>query len=397
MQMCRCLAIVLLSLVFAVGCTSHQAQHVMLTPMATSTPPRVSSSSASPTLPAQVPTYRDHVSAALMMRIARAAHSATLLPDGHVLIAGGFRTEGTREIAIASAELYDPATDSFQRISDMTEARSGHTATLLPSGEVLIVGWWGPRQRIATAELYNPQTRTFRATASLAAPRASMTATLLADGHVVIIGGDSAPNVSQLVAEIYDPATETFTQGQRLSVGRSAHTATLLQDGTVLIVGGSAGNDRVLASAEIYDPRTGGFTPTGDMHEVRYKHAAVLLPTGNVLIVGGSNQNDWTGKYLSAEEYDPATRMFHQAASLIGERFKLADGVALLRNGNVLVASGNPQIEIYDSSKQRFLPSTRLDTAYYYTVLTVLQDGRVLLTGGYDSAIHPTTKAWIYS
>ena len=213
----------------------------------------------------------------------------------------------------------------------------------------------------------------------------------------MIIGGDTARNTAQLVAEVYDPAIQAFAASGSLTTGRSAHTATLLHDGTVFIAGGSAGNEQVLASAEVYDPRGGAFTATGSMYAVRYKHAAILLPTGRVLIIGGSNQNDWTGKYTSTEQYDPTTRTFSKTASLTGERFKLSDGVVLLNNGDVLVGSGNAQMELYDSANQQFLLSTRLDSAYYYTVLTVLQDGRVLLTGGYDSAIQPTLKAWIYS
>lgn len=362
-----------------------------------STPAPNPSVVSKPTSLTQLHNYTNNLSAALRMQVPRAAHSATLLADGQVLIAGGFRTAGTNEIAIASAELYDPATDTFQAISPMTEPRSGHTATLLPSGEVLIVGGWGPQHRIATAELYDPQARSFRTIGSLVTPRASMTATLLADGRVVIIGGDSARNTSQLIAEVYNPATQAFTASGSLSVGRSAHTATRLQDGTVLVAGGSAGSDRVLASAEIYNPNTQTFTPTGSMHQVRYKHAAVALPTGHILLIGGSNQHDWTGKYTSTEEYNPASGTFSQAASLAEERFKLLDGVVLLTNGNVLVGSGNARMEIYDTTKEQFQPSTRLDTTYYYTVLTLLKDGRVLLTGGYDSAIQPTTKAWIYS
>jgi hypothetical protein len=238
----------------------------------------------------QAVTYLDQLSPALKMNTHRAAHTATLLPDGKVLIAGGFREEGTAEISIASAEIYDPETNTFTPTSDMNEGRSGHTATLLSNGKVLIVGGWGPSHRLATAELYDPHAGTFSYTASLSAPRAGMTATLLKDGRVLMAGGDSARNTPQLVAEIYDPDTKTFALAGSLNTGRSAHTATLLNDGTVLIAGGSSGDSSVLASAEVYNPTTGKFTLTGSMSRVRYKHAAVLLQDGNVLVIGGSNQ-----------------------------------------------------------------------------------------------------------
>jgi WD40 repeat protein len=331
------------------------------------------------------------------MNARRAAHTATLLPDGNVLIAGGFREEGTAEIAIASAEIYSPETNTFTPTGDLNEARSGHTATVLPDGKVLIVGGWGVRQRTATAELYDPQTGTFTVTASMLGPRAGMTATLLQDGRVLIAGGDSARNSFQWVAEIYDPGTNTFTPAGSLNSGRFAHTATLLKDGAVLVVGGSSGDDGVLSSAEIYDPTTGQFTFTGSLSQVRYKHAAVLLPDGNVLVLGGSNQDDWQGKYTSAEIYDAQAGAFTSAPDLNNERFKLAEAAVLLNNGNVLVGGGNRQMEIFDTSSRRFVLSQRLDNHYYFAVLTVLKDGRVLITGGYDPGIQPTDQAWIYS
>lgn len=347
--------------------------------------------------PRSLHTYANILSPAITMNVARAAHSATLLRNGHVLVAGGFREEGTREIAIASAEIYDPTTNTFQPTGAMNDARSGHTATLLANGNVLVVGGWGPSERTATAELYNYRTGTWTYAASLMAPRASMTATPLQDGRVIIIGGDSARSTPQLVAEVYDPASNTWTQTGSLYEGRTAHTATLLPDGTVLVAGGSPGSDRVLASAERYDPYTGTFVPTGNLHTVRYKHAAVLLPDGNVMLIGGSDERDWTGKYRSTEIYDAQTGKFEQSAPLGNERFKLADAAIRLSDDNLLVGGGNQQMELYDAPRQRFTNSAQLPNNYYYTVLTLLQDGRVLITGGYDLMIQPSTQAWIYS
>lgn len=161
------------------------------------------------------------------MNSPRATHTATILLDGRVLITGGFRPEGESEISISSAEIYDPEENTFTSTGDMMEARRGHSATLLPNGRVLIVGGWGEKGRTLTAEIYDPQTGKFRYTASMFAPRASMTATLLKNGQVLIAGGDYAKSKPQLIAEIYNPRTNTFTQSGRLNHGRSAHTATL--------------------------------------------------------------------------------------------------------------------------------------------------------------------------
>ena len=336
------------------------------------------------------------LSSPLKMNAERAAHSATLLQDGKVLIAGGFREEGTSEIAISSAELFDPVTNTFTPTSDMNEPRNGHTATLLPNGKVLLAGGWNQQGRTKTAELYNPQTKTFEYTGSLMAPRQGLTATLLKNGQVLIAGGDSARNTPQLTAELYDPTTGTFTPTGNLKDGRFGHTATLLNDGTVLLVGGTSGNDNILASAEIYDPETGQFASTSDANVVRYKHTAVLLQDGNVLILGGADERDWNGKYASAEIYDVHAGTFTQISDMNQARFKLAEAAVLLSDGNVLIGGGNRQIEIFDAQTQTFIANGILDDDYYFSVLTALQDRQVLITGGYNGNIRPSDKAWLY-
>jgi len=349
--------------------------------------------------PSPSTTRFSHLSPALTMTARRAAHTATLLPDGTVLIAGGFRQERTSEIPIASAELYDPETNTFRPTGDMNEARSAHTATLLPDGLVLIAGGWGLDGRSATAELYDARTGHFRYAASMAEPRASMTATLLNNGRVLIAGGDAAKNTPQLVAEIYDPATNEFRSTGTLNHGRSAHTATLLKDGTVLLIGGRPRYDDslVLSSAEIYRPASGKFKLTSSANMVRYKHAAVRLQNGDVLVLGGAGQYDWTGKYASAEIYEVDSGTFKQIADLNNERFKLANAALLLNNGDVFIGGGHEQLELFDAQDQRFIVTEEIDDAYYFSVSTMLPDGRVLITGGYDASIQPSEKAWIFS
>jgi hypothetical protein len=187
------------------------------------------------------------------MTVARAAHTATLLPDGHVLIAGGCTLDSCEmEEDGASAELYDPRGRSFQKTGGMGTERVSHTATLLRDGKVLLAGGWDRDGPLANAELYDPAAGTFSPTGRMFTHRAAHTATKLRDGRVLIAGGYNG-NQSVPSAEIYNPRTETFTRTGSMVTPRSAHAAAFLPNGQVLVTGGSDSQEDVVASAEIYD------------------------------------------------------------------------------------------------------------------------------------------------
>ncbi len=222
------------------------------------------------------------------MTTARAVHTSTLLPNGLVLIAGGQNATGY----LGSAELYNPATDTFTVTGSMTTARRNHTATLLPNGLVFIAGGQNSSGTLSSAELYNPATGTngaFTATSSMTTVRVVHTATLLPNGQVLIDGGQDNNSNSLSSAEMYTYATGTFTATGSMTTARQWHTATLLPNGMMLIAGGYNGS--YLSSAELYNPATGTFTATGSMTTARYYHTATLLPNGLVLIAGGQNAN----------------------------------------------------------------------------------------------------------
>lgn len=332
----------------------------------------------------------DTVIAGTAMRTPRAAHSATYLLDGTVLIAGGMVEE---QHNLDSAELYDPATAAFTPTGSLVTARVSHTATLLLDGTVLIAGGWG-RQVLSSAERYDPQTGMFAATGDLTMPRSAFTATRLHDGRVLITGGYYQRRMFA-TAEIYDPKSSIFTAINEMNVARASHTASLLADGRVLITGGGW-DGTVLDSAEIYDPVTGQFSLTGVMTIPRYKHANVSLPDGRVLVIGGSSSSDWRGRYASTEIYDPETETFTAAATMADERFKLSDAVVVLDDGQVVVAGASPTVEVYDPLRDAFLQMAgSIDIARFYATATTLDDGSVLVAGGYDSDIAATANTWV--
>jgi hypothetical protein len=330
------------------------------------------------------------LSPSAVMEVERAAHTATRLTNGRVLVAGGIRTG---EAALASAELYDPQKRTFSPTGQMTAVRSSHTATLLRNGLVLVAGGFDDEDPVRTAELYDPATGRFTRTGPLSIPRGGATATLLVDGRVLVAGGYDGDR-SLASADLYDPKTGRFARTGAMGAPRAAHAATRLRDGRVLLTGGGNLQDSVLRSAEIYDPRTGRFSATGSLTIRRHKHAAALLRNGRVLVVGGSDERDWEHRYRSAEVFDPRGGRFTRAPAPAQARFKMPDAVVTTPSGAVLVAGGATVVERFAAG--RFLPVARLDAARYYSTATLLRDGSLLVVGGYDRSIAPTARSFLY-
>jgi hypothetical protein len=270
------------------------------------------------------------------MAAVRFGFTTTLLQDGRVLVTGGYNCgDATTQAVLATAEVYDPAAGAFAATGPMSTPREYQTATLLPNGRVLIAGGYDVKSMLASAELYDPATGKFTPTGAMNFARDEHTATLLQDGRVLVAGGGGEGDASMASAEIYDPQTGRFTRTGSMSSGRWLHTATPLQDGEVLIAGGRAPTDSVYSSAELYDPATGKFSRTGTMTTARQEQSATLLPDGRVLVAGGYGGQQ---ALASAEIYDPATSKFTTAGTMGVPR--MGQSATLLTNGLVLIAGG---------------------------------------------------------
>jgi hypothetical protein len=322
----------------------------------------------------------------------RSGQSATLLPNGKVLIAGGMRRN---QDFYKSAELFDPGTGKFQPTGEMSVGRVGNIAVLLRSGKVLVAGGWVGQGGTDEAELYDPSTGKFSVISKMTARRGRPSATLLANGDVLIAGGEERDNEPVSSAEIFDEKTSSFRSTGSMHHARESHTATLLKDGRVLIAGGYA--DEVMSAAELYDPKKGTFSETGNLSVARCKQTAGLLPEGKVLIAGGSNSRGWNGNLSSAEIYDPQSGKFTPTVPMNDSRFKLPDEAVQLDSGKLLIAGGSRMVEVYDSSSAKFfVASGQLSNSWHFMTETKLQDGSVLLAGGYPNNDRATAEAWIY-
>jgi len=333
------------------------------------------------------------------------------LPDGRIL-AFGTRAARPGEQARLVAAIYDPATDRWTQQSSSGMPENGNaTPTLLPGGRVLLVGGGynpgsspGGGRVLAAAQLYDPATGAWTPAAPLATPRSGHTATLLRDGTVLVVGGSTRTSYqgggTTRAAERYDPGTGRWSAAGQLATGREGHTATLLADGRVLVVGGRPDILASGAPAELYDPATNGWVATGPMVAPRGgEHRATLLPDGSVLVTGGytsrPDANSAVVPQAAAERYDPAADRWVAAAPMSSPRN--AHSATLLPDGTVLVAGGYTSFpssapsppplastERYDPLRDAWIADAPLTTPRTGHGAAPLPDGRVFVAGGTD-------------
>jgi sugar lactone lactonase YvrE len=318
----------------------------------------------------------------------RENHTATLLTNGLMLVVGGITNADAGGVDLASAELFNPNTGTWTLTGTMANARNSHTATLLPNGKVLVAGGAGTSGVLSSVELFDPTTGNWTLTNSMKSARGVHSATLLTNGLVLVAGGtlDGINPISSV--EMFNPATGSWTLTNSMHTARAYHSATLLGNGKVLVVGGASGAQaaNTIPGAELFDPATGNWMVTGSPNTPRgFGHTATLLPNGKVLVVAGGNGGTVTN---NAELYDPTTGLWTYTGSLTtGARH--SHTATLLPDGTVLIAGGDNQnvgllasAEIYNPATGLWTATNSLNTSREWHTATVLTNGNVLIAGG---------------
>ena len=266
----------------------------------------------------------------------RAGHTATRLLTGKVLVAGGSNYSNGVRTHLNDAWLFDPAKGEWTATGGMVTERAGHTATLLPNGKVLVIGGENHANDYAnpirTAEVYDPDSGVWSAAGLLEFGRLAHTATLLADGRVLVAGGING--LAPATSEIYSPTDGVWSMSGPLAVGRFDLTATLLDQNEVLAAGGFARG--ATAAAEVFSPVTGRWRQTGSMITARYDQKATKLAGGKVLVTGGQLTSGTIIR--STELFDPSTGTWAVAGDMTLGRTRHA--ATLLNDGRVLIVGG---------------------------------------------------------
>ena len=322
----------------------------------------------------------------------RREHTATLLADGRVLFACGFGPGPVVTTSMNSVESYDPANGTWTATGSMAAAQAYHKAVLLPNKQVLVAGGGG-------AELYNESDGTWVAVNPPANAIYQYTATLLPGGKVLIAGGLDNNGVTA-DAEVYDPIAGTWETADSMKNARRFHTATLLPNGKVLVTGGYDDNLHLnIPNAELFDPITGKWQTTGTMTTNRASHTATLLPDGKVLVVGGVGINS---DLSNTELYNPATGTWTTTGVLTTGRS--LHTATLLPNGKVLVAGGEGNIppfylssaELYDPATEKWTNINAMNNTRSGHTATLLSNGKVLVSGGNTGYTFDLSSAELY-
>lgn len=344
---------------------------------------------------------------------ARQAHTATLLADGRVFIAGG---EAADQSLLTSTEIFDPATNEITAGPSMPDARAQHSATLLASGKVLLVG--GGHLNVIRAPdgtdvrgdalMFDPQAGAFARTPALHHARQAHVAVALLDGRVLVVGGGIDKNAdvplqggattgkladATATAEIYEPRDNTWTEVAPMKSARFLHGAVLLKDGTVMVVGGATHvGQKSYNTTEIFDPQSLTFKDGPTLADERLRAATLAMSTGAVFVAAGKVSNTKflkTGELLGVGQSSFTTVSIPIETGTAASIVLLQSGRALLSGGTYCPASGcvsSKAAATFDDRDGSWTPLADMARGRSLHQTTLLQDGRVLVTGGSDNA-----------
>lgn len=346
------------------------------------------------------------------LKDARAHHTATLLQDGRVLVLGGRGADALS--TLASCELFDPKKSRWSACAPLTVARSHHAATLLDDGRVLVTGGTthesveGKNRFVALAsvEAYDPKKNKWTALPPMSDARNGHTATLLLDGTVLVVGGAREQRQHLATVERFDPKTNTWRAEAPLALARWMHSAVRASDGDVVVVGGRSnaaeqgkGPGVSVASVEHFDVKTSTWSALPEMSEPRQRTAVIAEATdAGVIVIGGQTATSSTNY---AETWAPGFTEWRPFENHLSMSLSAHTGTRL-PGGDLVVIGGEPPNEVDTRRVQRWLAASKqwclagqLASGRKQHTATLLNDGRVLVVGGTSGGLPERgTELW---
>lgn len=335
------------------------------------------------------------------MSTSRAGHTATLLGNGRVLVAGGWSSV---DGLLTSAELYDPVAGTWMFTGSMSVPRQDAAAVLLNDGRVLVTGGYhGQGTTTSVVEIYDPATGSWTVTGPLLASRVNHSMVKLPDGRVLVVGGYPSNTGSPLKSvELYNPTTGQWTQARPTAYAHAYAQAFLQSDGKVVVLGGL--EPQASMSVEVYDPATNTWASRAYvLVQQRDRASAVQLSDGRILLAGGVLSPSTAEIYTPATGFAPTVGYSQATGSLVlGRSYftlsRFGGNQVLAVGGSGESSTWRPEIEVYDLATGTWSTSTILMKARVSHTATLLggDTPRLLIAGGADTFSTTTTTAELY-